>query len=95
MSSMKLANEPVSSHTLSDLPKGIFLGPVPGDTISSLSWSPRADFLGVGSWDHKVRVYDVQPHATKTTKAVIDFAGTVLSCGWSLVSNNGVQPEVA
>lgn len=27
----------------------------PADSISSLAWSPTADFLAVGSWDNQVR----------------------------------------
>ena len=31
----------------------------PPDSISSLSWSPQADFLAAGSWDNNVRMYEV------------------------------------
>ena len=31
----------------------------PPDSISSLSWSPQADFLAAGSWDNNVRIYEV------------------------------------
>lgn len=29
----------------------------PTDSVSSISFSPQADFLAVGSWDNSVRIY--------------------------------------
>ena len=34
----------------------------PPDSVSSLSWSPQADFLAAGSWDNNVRIYEVGPN---------------------------------
>jgi mRNA export factor len=58
----------------------------PDDSISSLSWSPVANYLAVGSWDSKVRIYDVTSSTTGVGVAAIDFGGPVLSCHWSRVS---------
>jgi mRNA export factor len=58
----------------------------PDDSISSLAWSPAANYLAVGSWDNKVRIYDVTSRTTGVGVAAIDFGGPVLSCHWSRVS---------
>lgn len=58
----------------------------PEDSVSSLSWSPAANFLAVSSWDCKVRIYDVTSSPTGIGAAAIDFEGPVLSCHWSSVS---------
>ncbi|KAI0122220.1 WD40 repeat-like protein [Daldinia grandis] len=54
------------------------------DTISSVSWSPTANYLAAASWDSKIRVYDVNTNS-RTTKgtAVFNAAGPVLSCDWA------------
>ena len=33
---------------------------VPAETISSVSWSPKANFIAAGSWDKSVRCWEVQ-----------------------------------
>jgi mRNA export factor len=84
-----------TTSVLSDLSKDATLTSPPEDTISSLSWSSKADFLGVGSWDHKVRIYDMTSRSTGEGRAAIDFDGPVLSCDWSLASTNSYENEVA
>lgn len=39
--------------------KDVELADPPPDSVSSLSWSPQADFLAAGSWDNNVRIYEV------------------------------------
>lgn len=56
------------------------------DTISSLSWAPRADFLASASWDGKVRIYDVSSDGRARGVAVLKAGGPVLGCDWSHVS---------
>ena len=58
----------------------------PEDSISWLSFSPKANQLAVGSWDSKVRIYDVSNTSNTRGLAVIDFEGPVLGCDWSNVS---------
>jgi mRNA export factor len=58
----------------------------PDDSISSLAWSPVENYLAVGSWDNKVRIYDITKSNTGVGVAAIDFGGPVLSCHWSGVS---------
>ena len=70
---------------VSDLSKDATLTSPPEDTISSLAWSSKADFLGVASWDQKLRIYDMTSVATGEGRALVDFDGPVLCCHWSLV----------
>lgn len=58
----------------------------PDDSISSLAWSPVEDYLAVGSWDNRVRIYDITKSTTGVGVAAIDFGGPVLSYHWSGVS---------
>ncbi|KAJ7510440.1 WD40-repeat-containing domain protein [Mycena galericulata] len=55
----------------------------PGDSISSLAFSPQADFLAVGSWDNSVRVYEVGAGGKSQGKAMYQHEGPVLSVCWS------------
>lgn len=74
-----VANPLVSSN----LSKDATLSSPPEDSISSLSWSPVANYLAVGSWDNKVRIYNITQSPTGTGAAAIDFDGPVLTCDWS------------
>lgn len=54
---------PQTSNTMSsqekttnnNLSKDVEIPNAPTDSISSISFSPQADFLAVGSWDNNVR----------------------------------------
>jgi mRNA export factor len=75
-----------SAATLSgELSKDVTLTSPPEDSISELSWSSKANFLAVASWDGKVRVYDVTQDSAGEGKALINFDGAALSCAWSKV----------
>ncbi len=57
------------------------------DGISSLSWSPLANYLIVASWDNHVRCYNVQPGAMTTPAQSSYMAGVthqqpVLCSAW-------------
>ena len=39
------------------------------DGISCVTWSPTANFLAVASWDHQIRVWDVQASGQAVPKA--------------------------
>ena len=57
------------------------------DSISSLSWSPLANYLIVTSWDNHVRCYNVQPGAMTTPAQSSYMAGVthqqpVLCSAW-------------
>lgn len=74
-----------ASSVQGDLAQDVQLASPPEDSISSLAWSPAANHLAVGSWDNKVRIYDVTGAPTGTGVAAIDFGGPVLTCDWAKV----------
>ena len=54
------------------------------DGISCVTWSPTANFLAVGSWDHQIRVWDVQTSSGQAVpKAATSHDGPVLCAAWS------------
>jgi len=58
----------------------------PNDSISSLSFSPTADFLVAGSWDNAVRCWEIKTSGTQlqsNPKAEQQHTGPVLDCCWS------------
>lgn len=81
---MSFLSNPLS--TLGALNHDMTLASPPEDSISSLAWSPVENYLAVGSWDNRVRIYDITKVRTGLGAAVIDFQGPVLSCHWSGVS---------
>ncbi|KAH8924599.1 WD40 repeat-like protein [Atractiella rhizophila] len=64
------------------------VGQPPSDAISSLSWSPTADFIAVGSWDNNVRVYEMDP-SNGQTRPVTSYShdSPVLSVCWNKEGN--------
>ncbi|THH18128.1 hypothetical protein EW146_g2802 [Bondarzewia mesenterica] len=59
----------------------------PPDSISSLSFSPLADYLAVGSWDNNVRIYEVGANGQTQGKAMYGHQGPVLSLCWNKEGN--------
>ncbi|EIM91015.1 WD40 repeat-like protein [Stereum hirsutum FP-91666 SS1] len=55
----------------------------PPDSISSLGFSPAADYLAVGSWDNNVRIYEVGSAGQTQGKAMYSHQGPVLSLCWN------------
>ena len=53
------------------------------DGISCVTWSPTANFLAVASWDHQIRVWDVQASGQAVPKAATSHDGPVLCAAWS------------
>ncbi|KAI9676741.1 MAG: RNA export factor gle2 [Trizodia sp. TS-e1964] len=66
-----------------DLSKDIEVKDPPDDSISDISFCPQAELLAVGSWDNKVRIYEISSTGTSTGRALFDFEGPVLSVDWS------------
>ncbi|KAG8878272.1 hypothetical protein FRB97_002671 [Tulasnella sp. 331] len=64
-------------------PADIELIDPPPDSISSISFSPTADFLAVGSWDNNVRVYEIDTNGRSQGKAMYSHEGPVLDVCWS------------
>ncbi|CAE6473836.1 unnamed protein product [Rhizoctonia solani] len=59
----------------------------PNDSISCMSFSPTADYLAVGSWNHEVRIYEVGPQGQSQGKAMFKNEGPVLSVCWNKEGN--------
>ncbi len=55
----------------------------PSDSISSLSFSPAANYLIATSWDNQVRCYEVQANGQSAGKAAISHDQPVLCSDWS------------
>ncbi|KAG9010988.1 hypothetical protein FRB94_009034 [Tulasnella sp. JGI-2019a] len=64
-------------------PADIELVDPPPDSISSISFSPTADFLAVGSWDNNVRIYEIDAAGRSQGKAMYSHEGPVLDVCWS------------
>lgn len=53
--------------------KDIEVSDPPPDSVSSLAWSPQADFLAAASWDNNVRIYEVSPGGQTQVSTTILF----------------------
>merc|ERR1711939_634107 len=53
------------------------------DSISSLAFSPTADFLAVGSWSNEVRVFQVAQNGSSEGKAAFSHDAPILDVCWS------------
>ena len=60
------------------------------DTISTLRWSPVANYLAASSWDGKVHIYDVANDLTARGVGVIDAGSPLFTCDWNQVSQNSI-----
>ncbi|CAL1716809.1 unnamed protein product [Somion occarium] len=67
--------------------KDIEVADPPTDSISSLAFSPQADYLAVGSWDNNVRIYEVGASGQTQGKAMYGHQGPVLSVCWNKEGN--------
>ncbi|KAI0308844.1 WD40 repeat-like protein [Amylostereum chailletii] len=72
-----------TTNTNASNEKDIEVADPPPDSISSLAFSPVADFLAVGSWDNNVRVYEVGANGQTQGKAMYGHQGPVLSVCWN------------
>merc|ERR1719235_765250 len=54
----------------------------PGDSISSLAWSPASNILAASSWDKSVRIWEVTPQGVQARMAY-QHDGPVLCCNFS------------
>lgn len=67
--------------------KDIEVSQPPTDGISSLSWSPTADFLAASCWDNNVRIYGIESNGSSAPKASYAHQGPVLDVTWSKDGN--------
>ncbi|CDO75792.1 hypothetical protein BN946_scf184934.g7 [Trametes cinnabarina] len=63
--------------------KDIEVADPPTDSISSISFSPTADYMAVGSWDNNVRIYEVGANGQTQGKAMYSHQGPVLNVCWN------------
>lgn len=54
----------------------------PSDGVSSLSWSPKQNYLVATSWDNQVRCYEVSSTGTSTPRAAFAHDAPVLCSAW-------------
>jgi mRNA export factor len=57
--------------------------PPPNDTVSALSWNPKANFLMATSWDNTVRIWEIQQNGSATPKMQVNHEAPPLCCTWS------------
>uniref|UniRef100_A0A0E0JLJ2 Uncharacterized protein n=1 Tax=Oryza punctata TaxID=4537 RepID=A0A0E0JLJ2_ORYPU len=62
--------------------KSLEVNPAPGDSVSSLSFSPKANHLVATSWDNQVRCWEIQPGGQCQAKASISHDQPVLCSAW-------------
>ncbi|KAI9887618.1 MAG: hypothetical protein M1823_000602 [Watsoniomyces obsoletus] len=74
-----------NSSSIGDISKDVPLVSPPDDSISDLAFSPESQHLAVGSWDKKVRIYEVNNQGNSEGKAMFEHEGPVLSVHWSRV----------
>lgn len=63
--------------------KDVELASPPTDGISSISWSPVANYIVATSWDKQVRCWEVQPNGQSQPKAMVTHTQPVLCSDWS------------
>ncbi|KAI0087307.1 Poly(A)+ RNA export protein [Irpex rosettiformis] len=83
MSFFGAASSSGAASTTAATDKDIEVGNPPGDSISSLAFSPQADYLSVGSWDNNVYIYEVGANGQTQPKAMYSHQGPVLSVAWN------------
>ena len=74
-----------ANPTQGDLSRDIAVANPPEDSISSISFSPTADYFAASSWDKKVRIYEVDQSGNTQGRALFEHEGPVLDCCWSKV----------
>ncbi|KAF8583582.1 Poly(A)+ RNA export protein [Ramaria rubella] len=83
MSSFFNTGSVATTSTNSATSKDVEVADPPPDSVSSLAWSPQADFLAAGSWDNNVRIYEVGANGQSQGKAMYGHEGPVLGVCWS------------
>ncbi|MBW0483882.1 hypothetical protein O181_023597 [Austropuccinia psidii MF-1] len=72
-----------STATVTQDPKDIEVENPPTDGISSIAWSPQADFLAAASWSNEVRIYEINAQGQSAPKAAYSHEQPVLEVIWS------------
>ena len=77
--------------------KDVELSQPPQDSISSLHFSPVANYLVATSWDNQVRCYEIQADGRSVGKAATSHEQPVLCSAWSPDGSavfTGMRPAV-
>ncbi|TFK75097.1 WD40 repeat-like protein [Pluteus cervinus] len=77
----------VAPSTSTTAEKDMEVSEPPADSISSLAFSPQADYLAVGSWDNSVRIYEISATGQTQGKAMYQHQGPALSVCWNKEGN--------
>ncbi|KAI9098851.1 WD40-repeat-containing domain protein [Phlyctochytrium arcticum] len=64
-------------------PKDVEVGPAPGDTVSQVCFSPKANLLAASSWDNQTRIWEIAANGMATPKAAIQHEAPALCVHWS------------
>jgi len=72
-----------AANAQGDISNDVPIQSPPEDSISQISFSPKAEHLAVASWDKKVRIYEISADGTSVGKAMYDHDAPVLSVDWS------------
>ncbi len=83
------ASSSIANPAQGNLSKDVPLKDNPEDSVSDMAFSPQTDHLAVGSWDQKVRIYEIDGQGNSQGKAIYEHEGPVLSVAWSRVSPYG------
>ncbi|KAK1219381.1 RNA export factor gle2 [Marasmius sp. AFHP31] len=75
-----------TTTTTNNAEKDIEMSDPPTDSVSSMSFSPQADYLAVGSWDNSVRIYEIGAGGQSQGKAMYQHQGPALSEGNKIFS---------
>ncbi|KAJ3184036.1 hypothetical protein HDU85_001887 [Gaertneriomyces sp. JEL0708] len=63
--------------------KDIEIPQPPSDSVSAISWSPKANLIAAAAWDNQTRVWEVQPNGTAIPRAAIQHEAPALCVHWS------------
>ncbi|KAI0023191.1 WD repeat domain-containing protein [Xylariomycetidae sp. FL0641] len=92
------AQKAILTPRMGSLSQELVISDATEDTISSVSWSPVANHLAAGSWDGKVRIYDIANNGSAPVVAALSAGGPVLDCDWakdgSMVAAGGADKKV-
>ncbi|KAF5208833.1 putative nucleoporin [Clavispora lusitaniae] len=92
-------SQPTSAATGKELINDITVANGPEDSVSDLAFSPQSELLAVASWDHKVRVYDIDANTGLSQgRALFQHEAPVFSARWSVdgarICSGGADKQV-
>ncbi|KND01555.1 uncharacterized protein SPPG_03356 [Spizellomyces punctatus DAOM BR117] len=64
--------------------KDVELPQPPSDSVSELSFSPKANYIAASAWDNQTRIWEIGPNGQSIPKAAIQHEAPALCVDWSL-----------